>query len=82
MLIQGPKFPTPISCLFSIEKRANYSPFFPKLMGSRTHLSKIDGFPGTHWTHANGATGSSYFFVGKPIWALEFLNLNQAFKKI
>ena len=25
-------------------------------MGSGTHSSKIDGFPGTHGTHANGAT--------------------------
>ena len=25
-------------------------------MGSGTHCSKIDGFPGTHGTHANGAT--------------------------
>ena len=25
-------------------------------MGSRTHCSKIDGFLGTHGTHANGAT--------------------------
>ena len=23
-------------------------------MGSGTHFSKIDGFPGTHGTHANG----------------------------
>ena len=28
-----------------------------KLIGSGTHYSKIDGFPGTHGTHANGATG-------------------------
>ena len=26
-------------------------------MGSGTHCSKIDGFPGTHETHANGAIG-------------------------
>jgi len=25
-------------------------------MGSGTHCSKTDGFPGTHGTHANGAT--------------------------
>ena len=25
-------------------------------MGSRTHCSKNDGFPGTHGTHVNGAT--------------------------
>ena len=25
-------------------------------MGSGTHSQKIDGFPGTHGTHANGAT--------------------------
>ena len=25
-------------------------------MGSGTHSLKIDGFPGTHGTHANGAT--------------------------
>jgi len=25
-------------------------------MGSRTHCSKTDGFPGTHGTHANEAT--------------------------
>ena len=25
-------------------------------MGSGTHCLKIDGFPGTHGTHANGAT--------------------------
>ena len=25
-------------------------------MGSGTHYSKIDGFPGIHGTHANGAT--------------------------
>ena len=53
MLIQGPKFPTTIFCLFWTEKGANYSPFFPKLMGSGTHCSKIDGFPGPH---VNGAT--------------------------
>ena len=33
-----------------------FSPFFTKLMGSRTHCSKIDRFLGTHETHANGAT--------------------------
>ena len=27
-------------------------------MGSGTHCSKTDGFPGTHGTHANGATDS------------------------
>ena len=26
-------------------------------MGSGTHCSKIDGFPGTQETHANGANG-------------------------
>ena len=25
-------------------------------MGSGTHCAKYDGFPGTHGTHANGAT--------------------------
>ena len=25
-------------------------------MGSGTHCSEIDGFPGTHGTHVNGAT--------------------------
>jgi len=25
-------------------------------MGSGTHCLKVDGFPGTHRTHANGAT--------------------------
>ena len=57
MLIQGPKFPTLISCLFWTKKRVKYSPFFPNLMGSGTHWSKIDGFPGTHGIHANGAPG-------------------------
>ena len=31
-------------------------------MGSRSHCSKIDGFPETHGTHANGATADSYGF--------------------
>ena len=56
ILIQGPKFQTPISCFFWNEKKAIFSPFFPKLKGSGTHCSKIDGFPGTYGTHANGAT--------------------------
>ena len=38
------------------QKLANLISFFLKLMGSRTHGSKIDGFPGIHATHANGAT--------------------------
>ena len=29
---------------------------FTKLMGSGSHCSKIDGFPKTHRTYANGAT--------------------------
>ena len=29
-------------------------------MGSGTHCSKIDGFPGTHGTHANRATAVQY----------------------
>ena len=57
ILIQVPKLQIPISFLILIEKRANFSPFFQKLMGSGTHLSKIDGFPGTHGTHANGTAG-------------------------
>ena len=31
-------------------------------MGSGTHCSKTDGFPGTHGTHANGAT-ALYIFI-------------------
>ena len=53
------KFSTPISLLN--KKGANFSPFFPKLMGSGIHCSKIDGFPGTHGTngtYANGATAA------------------------
>ena len=30
-------------------------------MGSRTHCSKIDGFPATQGTHANGATDAKKF---------------------
>ena len=36
-------------------------------MGSGTHWSKIDGFPGIHGTngpHANGATDSKQWFIG------------------
>ena len=36
-------------------------PIGQKLMGSGTHWSKIDGFPGTHGTHANGATAINRF---------------------
>ena len=54
MLIQGSKLPTPISYLIRTEKGVNFSPFLPKFLGSGTHCSKIDGFPGTH---ANGAIG-------------------------
>jgi len=57
MLIQSPKFPISISSLLYTKKRVEFSPFFPKLIDSRTHCSKIDGFPGTNGTHANGATG-------------------------
>ena len=35
-------------------------------MGSGTHCSKIDGFPGTHGTHANGATVTVEVF-SKPV---------------
>ena len=55
ILIQGPKFQTHVSCFFWNEKKAIFSPFFPKLKGSGTNCSKIDGFPGTNGTHANGA---------------------------
>ena len=34
ILVQGSQLPTPISCLFWTEKRVNFSPFFPKLIGS------------------------------------------------
>ena len=47
-------FKVPISCSFSTEEWVNL--FYPKLMGSGTHCSKIDGYPGTHGTHANKAT--------------------------
>ena len=50
---QGLKLPT---LLVLICKRVNFSPFFRKLMCSWTNCSKIDGFPGSHGTHANGAT--------------------------
>ena len=50
------KFQAPITCSFSSEIWVHFGCFFPKLMGSGTHCSKIDGFPGTHGTHANGAT--------------------------
>ena len=56
MLIQSPKLPIPISSLLYTEKRVEFSPFFPKLMGSGTYCSNIDGFQGTH---ANGATAYS-----------------------
>ena len=39
-------------------KRVNLTPFFPKLMGSGTHCSEIDGFLGTRGTHTNGATNT------------------------
>ena len=81
MLIQGPKLSILISCLFWTEKRANYCPFFPKLMGSGTHCSKIDGFQGTHVTHANGAivswlftfgcNGGRWVSLGCPCWWLD-----------
>ena len=48
------KLPIPyILHVVTLRKGINFSPFFPKLMGSGTYYSKIDGFPGTH---ANGAT--------------------------
>ena len=56
MISQSPKLSIPISSLLYTKKRVEFSPFFPKLMGSGTHCSKIDGFLGTHGTHANGAT--------------------------
>ena len=52
MLIQGSQLTTPISCLFWTEKRVNFSPFFPELIGSGTQSSKINRFLGTHLTHA------------------------------
>ena len=33
-----------IETLVSTEEKTNFSPFIPKLMGSRTHCSKINGF--------------------------------------
>ena len=36
---------SPISCSFCTEKGVNFGPLSPKLMGSGTHYSKIDGFP-------------------------------------
>ena len=35
-------------------------------MGSGTHCSKINGFPGTQGTHANGATKMRSLWAGKP----------------
>ena len=52
-LVQGL---SPNFLLVSTKELANLSPFFLKLIGPETHGSKIDGFPGTHETHANGAT--------------------------
>ena len=41
--------------LIFIKIWVHFSCSFQKLMGSGTHCSKIDGFPGTRGTHANGA---------------------------
>ena len=41
---------------FKVRNLGDFQFFLPKLMGSGTHCLKIDGFPGTHGTHANGAT--------------------------
>ena len=51
------EIPYPILPLIFTEKWVNVICFIKKLRGSGTHCSKIDGFPGTHGTHANGATG-------------------------
>ena len=41
---------------FKVRNLGDFQFFLPKLMGSGTHCLKIDGFPGTHGTHTNGAT--------------------------
>ena len=44
--------PYSFACL-ELKRGVNFGTFSPKLMGSGSHCSKIDEFPGTH---ANGAT--------------------------
>ena len=61
-LVQSPKLPIPISSLLYTEKWVEFIAFFPKLMGSGTHCSKIDEFPWTHGTYTNGATGTYLLF--------------------
>ena len=41
---------TPFSVQIKQEMGVNFESFFPKLIGSGTHCSKIDGFPRTHET--------------------------------
>ena len=36
-------------------------------MGSGTHCSKIDGFPGTHGNYANGATETQFSPINFPL---------------
>ena len=45
-------------------KMGKFWSLLSKLMGSGTHYSRIDGFPGTH---ANGAIGTWHYFVLR-IW--------------
>ena len=69
------RYKTPFFACFKL-KRVNVTPIFPKLIGSGTLCSKIDGFPGTHGTHANGATG------GETIQGRKQLNESKLFKEI
>ena len=50
----------PLSPARWIKKGVYFGPLSPILMGSETHCSKIDGFLGTHGTHANGAIVLKY----------------------
>ena len=40
----SPHTPNPYILLGLTEEKTNFSPFIPKLMGSRTHCSKINSF--------------------------------------
>ena len=61
MLIQGPKLLTPISCLFCTEKRANCSSFYPKLMGSRTIVQKLNPWNPCKRSHCYNVTQQNPF---------------------
>ena len=68
-------FKVPISCSFSAEDWANSSLSFLKLMGSGTHCSKIDGFPGTYGTHTSEATDRAK--CGRPnVWHTYISSIN------